>query len=114
MITVSETAAQEVKRLQLSRQKPNSSLRIRIDHGGCSGLFYQLELNENSPENQISRDRQYQSNGVTILIDEESSIYIEDLQIDYSEDLMGGGFRFDNAKAIRNCNCGQSFSVKHT
>lgn len=114
MITLSETAAQEVKRLQLSRQKPNSYLRIKVNHGGCSGLFYQLDLSETSPEKLLSDDCEYQSKGIKILIDEESSIYIEDLQIDYSEDLMGGGFRFDNAKAIKNCNCGQSFSVKHT
>jgi iron-sulfur cluster assembly accessory protein len=133
MITVTETAAQEVKRLQSSRQKPDSYLRVKINHGGCCGLYYQLELNETSAEGgEISASggqgscasggqqscasgaRQYESRGIVITVDADSSAYLEDLEIDYSEDLMGGGFRFDNFKAMEHCNCGQSFSLKHT
>lgn len=113
MITVSKNAAQEIKRLQISRNKLDTSLRIKINQGGCSGLFYELQFNQ--PQKLASQgDRQYQSEGIFITIDSESANYITNLEIDYSEDLMGGGFRFDNSKAVKNCNCGLSFSVANT
>lgn len=107
MINITQDAAQEVRRLQSSRHKENSDVRLKINKGGCSGLFYDLQLNEKVNES----DRQYESEGITFTIDADSLNFIENLQIDYSEDLMGGAFRFENAKSIKHCNCGQSFSV---
>ena len=108
MITVSATAIEEIKRLQISRDKPDSYLNLKISRGGCSGLYYNLELKDGFSEAYSK----YESKGIVITIDSESIGYIEDLEIDYSEDLMGGAFRFENKKSVKNCNCGQSFSIK--
>jgi iron-sulfur cluster assembly accessory protein len=110
MITISEAAAREVKRRQSSRQKPDTHLRLRVRQGGCAGLFYHLELDETI---QLG-DRTYQSNGISTLVDAQSYSYVDGLKIDYSEDLMGGGFRFHNPNAVSNCSCGQSFAVKNS
>jgi iron-sulfur cluster assembly accessory protein len=110
MITLSETAAQEIKRLQISTQKQNAHLRIKINQGGCAGLFYKLELQETILEG----DLQYESQGISIIVESKIISYIDELKIDYSEDLMGVGFRFQNPNSVKNCNCGQSFSAKNT
>ena len=107
MIEISAAAAQEIKRIQQSRQKVDSYFRLSVSSGGCSGLYYNLELSES-----ISRgDRRYESHGFLILIDEDSYSCLEKLRIDYSEDLMGGGFRFHNPLASATCSCGLSFSL---
>ncbi|AFZ35832.1 iron-sulfur cluster assembly accessory protein [Stanieria cyanosphaera PCC 7437] len=115
MISISQTAAKEIKRIQLSRQQPDSQLRLTIKSGGCSGLFYVLNLEPNNQHNleQTSQtDHLYESNGIKIIVNQETFCYVEGLQLDYSEDLMGGGFRFQNPNAISSCGCGLSFTCK--
>ena len=109
MVTISQAAAKEINRIKSSRQKPDSYLRLQVRSGGCSGLFYELELEENIDKN--NSDREYQSNGVSVLIDSKSQSYIKNLQLDYSEDLMGGGFRFRNSQEENICGCGLSFAL---
>ena len=105
MIEISAAAAQEIKRIQQSRQKVDSYFRLSVSSGGCSKLYYTLELSD------INRgDRRCESHGFFILIDEDSYHCLEGLKIDYSEDLMGGGFRFYNPNASATCSCGLSFS----
>ena len=106
MIAITEAAVQEVKRIKSSRQKPNSYLRLTAEQGGCSGLFYQLTLIDTIPPG----DRTFESNGIAIVIPPPSYPDLEGIKIDYSEDLMGGGFRFHNPNAVSSCSCGQSFS----
>lgn len=106
MVALSPAAAREIRRLQTIRKQPDSSLRLSIKIGGCSGLYYVLDL---EPEPQAS-DRRYESNGITIVADEQSNNYLQEMQLDYSEDLMGGGFRFHNPQAIATCSCGHSFA----
>ncbi|MEC4803713.1 MAG: iron-sulfur cluster assembly accessory protein [Jaaginema sp. PMC 1079.18] len=107
MIHLSTAAATEIKRLQQVNSHPNSYLRITVASGGCSDLYYILDLIEH-PE---SRDRQYESQGVAIAIDAALEATLSGLKLDYSEDLMGGGFRFHNPNAANSCSCGQSFSL---
>lgn len=107
MIQLSSAAATEVKRLQQVNGNPRSYLRIAVQAGGCSDLFYVLQLTEN-PE---MGDREYESQGIAIVIDPQTEIAIQGLRLDYSEDLMGGGFRFHNPNAIQSCSCGHSFSL---
>ncbi|MBR8827643.1 MAG: iron-sulfur cluster assembly accessory protein [Gomphosphaeria aponina SAG 52.96 = DSM 107014] len=108
MIQVSEAAAKEIKRLQSSRNQENSILQIGVKTGGCSGLVYTLELKENLE----SEGRDYQINDISIKLDAASSDSIKGLKIDYSEDLMGGSFRFQNPNASSVCSCGQSFATE--
>jgi iron-sulfur cluster assembly accessory protein len=107
MITITATALQEIQRRQSSRQQKDSYFRISVTDGGCSGLIYRLNLEETSQEN----DRLTEHQGLKVIIDPKTLPLIENLKLDYSEDLMGGGFRFQNPQAKKNCNCGQSFSL---
>jgi iron-sulfur cluster assembly accessory protein len=106
MIEITTAAFQEIKRLQNSRGQLDSYLRLGVGYGGCSGLYYTLEL---SKEIQPS-DLRYESQGLTIVVASASGPYLEQLQLDYAEDLMGGGFRFQNLAAINPCSCGLSFN----
>ncbi|ELS04775.1 Iron-sulfur cluster assembly accessory protein [Xenococcus sp. PCC 7305] len=113
MIHISKNAAQEIKRIQLSHQKPDSIFRLTVKEGGCSGLFYVFQLDESLPkENSSSAEPQlqFESNGVSIVVDQKSYTYLEGIKLDYSEDLMGGGFRFQNPNVSSSCGCGISFS----
>ncbi|GFE71314.1 iron-sulfur cluster assembly accessory protein [Chroococcus sp. FPU101] len=107
MIELTPAAAQEIKRLQKSRQQLETYFRLSIKTGGCSGLYYDLELSQ-EPKNN---DHSYSSQGINILVDEMSRYYLQNLIIDYAEDLMGGGFRFHNDKALSSCGCGLSFET---
>ena len=114
MIEISQAAAKEIERIKSTRNKPNSQLRLKVEKGGCSGLFYCLELESLSPNNQSceeQQDRYFQSNGISIVVDTQSYLSLEGIKLDYAEDLMGGGFRFQNPKASSTCGCGISFSL---
>jgi iron-sulfur cluster assembly accessory protein len=116
MIYISQAAAREIKRVQLSRQQPDSLFRLTVKNGGCSGLLYSLELEtqslvSNFTQKDISKDIVHESNGIKVIIDVKTASYLNNLQLDYSEDLMGGGFRFQNSNATNCCSCGLSFSV---
>ena len=108
MIEMSDAAVREVKRLRLKQVSSSMGrLRIRVDLSGCSGLSYQMGFdNEQAPG-----DRIFDCDDLDVIIDAKSFEYIRGLEIDYTEDLMGGGFRFYNPNAIENCNCGNSFAV---
>lgn len=107
MIYLSHSAVSEVRRLQSKHQKSTTLLRLGIQPSGCSGMSYKMEfVQELHPEDQV-----YDSNGMKVVVDSQSLIYITDLMLDYTEDLMGGGFRFHNPNAIKTCGCGNSFAV---
>ncbi|MCA2669005.1 MAG: iron-sulfur cluster assembly accessory protein [Microcystis sp. M114S2] len=110
MIELSPAAAREIERWSQSRRLRGSYLRLAVKNGGCSGLHYHLELTDIAAEN----DRFSQSQGINILVDPDSDRYLQILKLDYSEDLMGGGFRFTNANTQNTCGCGLSFSAQLT
>jgi iron-sulfur cluster assembly protein len=106
MIQLSPTAATEIKRLQSCQAQPDTVFRLSITPSGCAGLSYVMQFAVAQPG-----DRLYHSSGIPILIDGHSLNYLEGIILDYSEDLMGGGFRFHNPHAQKSCGCGISFSV---
>lgn len=108
MINLSKAAADEIRRLQVRRQKTKARLRLGVQVGGCSAFYYSIDFDELSN----ASDRVYDCDGIPVIVDNESLNYIGDLTLDYSEDLMGGGFRFHNPKAIESCGCGNSFRVE--
>ncbi|MDY6783809.1 MAG: iron-sulfur cluster assembly accessory protein [Cyanobacteriota bacterium] len=110
MIVLTQAAVTEIQRLQASSFKPDSLLRLSVKTGGCAGLYYVVEFASSAR----ARDRVYESHGLSFAIDEESDRYLDGLKLDYSEDLMGGGFRFQNPNAFTSCRCGHSFSVEST
>ncbi|MEG3439121.1 iron-sulfur cluster assembly accessory protein [Pannus brasiliensis CCIBt3594] len=107
MIELTPPAAREIRRWQNSHRRDGSYLRLGIRSGGCSGLYYTLELTDTSWES----DRTHESQGIRVLVDSCDEPRVRDLKLDYAEDLMGGGFRFSNPDAVNPCSCGLSFSV---
>ena len=108
MIMLTPTAAQEVKRLIEKEQKPNLGLRVGIKGGGCSGMTYVLALDEAAPKQY---DTVFEQEGVKVLIDAKSHLYLDGMTIDYKSGLMGGGFEFNNPNAKKSCGCGTSFTA---
>lgn len=106
MIHLSLAATYEIKRLQ-SKQPAKNLLRLKIQSGGCADWFYDLSFDKLVK----AEDQCFDVEGISLVIDSESLNYIHGLSLDYSEDLMGGGFRFHNPQAISICGCGNSFSV---
>lgn len=107
MIQITPTAAQEIKRIQRSRNANNCYFRIELADSGCLDLAYKLSLADN-PEDG---DRQYKIENIKLLVKEKDEGLLQNLNLDFSEDLMGGSFRFNNPSASQTCNCGQSFEV---
>jgi iron-sulfur cluster assembly accessory protein len=108
MIVLSQSAAHEIRRLQETCNTPDSQLRLSVKAGGCADFYYILGF----ADAVTSSDRRYESTGIEIIVDPESDRYLSDLKLDYSQDLMGGGFRFHNPQALKTCSCGNSFSVE--
>jgi iron-sulfur cluster assembly accessory protein len=107
MINLSKAAIDEIRRLQLKRQNLEARLRLGVQRGGCAELYYTIDFDEAMNPG----DRIYDCGGICAIVDEQSFNYIANLTLDYSEDLMGGGFRFHNPNAIESCGCGNSFRV---
>ena len=108
MITLTGTATQEVKRLIEKEQKPNLGIRIGVKGGGCSGMSYVLTLDEVTPKQY---DTVFEQDGIKVLVDAKSHLYLDGMTIDYKTNLMGGGFEFNNPQAKKSCGCGHSFSA---
>ncbi|MGF1489366.1 MAG: HesB/IscA family protein [Prochloraceae cyanobacterium] len=112
MITIATAAALEIKRLQKTRSLTSSRFRITIETGGCMGSIYSLEIEEAKAIKP--GDRLFEMNDISLVIDDLSYPHLRDLKLDYAEDLMGGGFRFDNPHVSSVCSCGQSFKIEKT
>ncbi|MDV2998748.1 MAG: hypothetical protein N5P05_000354 [Chroococcopsis gigantea SAG 12.99] len=110
MIELTERAAKEVRRWQKSHGQTGGYLQIEVREGGCSGLYYDLAIVETVGEH----DRTHISQGITIVVNANSSPYLQSLKLDYAEDLMGGGFRFQNPHVSKSCGCGISFQYNLT
>jgi iron-sulfur cluster assembly protein len=107
MVQLSQSAAGEILRLRAKRQNNQLLLRLGVQKTGCMGLSYSMEFSEAV---QVS-DRLFICGEVQIVVDPESLKYFNGLTLDYSEDLMGGGFRFSNPNVSQSCGCGNSFAV---
>ena len=109
MIKVTEQAKNKIASLM---QEDGSSIeesfvRVGVTSGGCSGLSYNLEFDkEQKPE-----DKLFEDNGVKILVDKKSFLYLVGMTLEYSGGLNGKGFIFNNPNANRTCGCGESFAV---
>jgi len=109
-ILLSETAAKEIKKIITEQNLPSEQTRLRVGvkGGGCSGFSYMLDLTE---EEKTDADEELESNGVKILIDSKSLLYLEGTEIDFKDEVMGRGFVFKNPNATSTCGCGSSFSA---
>ena len=109
-ILVSDKAKAKVKKLMEDAGIANDSsyfLRVGVVGGGCSGLSYKLDFdNEQKPMDQVFED-----NGVKVVTDLKSFLYLVNTELDFSDGLNGKGFYFNNPKASRSCGCCESFAV---
>lgn len=108
-MTLTERAAQEVKTI-IADQKldpENSFLRVGVKGAGCSGFSYTLDLTEAKTD----QDEIWDFHGVKMICDPKSQIYLDEVTVDFKDEVMGRGFVFNNPSASQNCGCGQSFSV---
>jgi len=106
VIVLTPAAAREIRRLQ-SKQDGDPLLWVRVTPGGCADFYYDLSFKDDADVEATA----IESEGIRIAIDPDSQTRVRGLRIDYSEDLMGGGFRFSNPNAIVTCGCGNSFST---
>lgn len=107
MITVTESAKKQAIRLMEDDGKSGYFIRVGVAGGGCSGLMYQLEFDNEEREG----DKVFEDNGVKIVVDKKSFLYLIGTTLDFSGGLNGKGFVFVNPNADRTCGCGESFSV---
>jgi iron-sulfur cluster assembly protein len=108
-ITVTEKAAQEVKRLMSGRSAGEKLyLRLRIMGGGCSGFQHKLDLDTDT---NPAQDEFFECHGVPVVVDKRSLMYLDGATVDYQDDLNRRGFRIDNPNAKSTCGCGSSFSM---
>lgn len=91
----------------VAREKQGDYLRIAITGGGCNGLSYKLRF---APEPKRG-DILVRSAGVPVLVDAKTALYLKGTVLDYSDKMIGGGFKFTNPNAKASCSCGESFSV---
>ena len=106
MITVTDQAEKELKRL-LGEQDASVALRVFVSPGGCSGMSYGMAFDEEEQEGDELLDR----DGIRIRVDEMSAMYLQGSEIDFVDQLMGGGFTIHNPNAVKSCACGHSFDT---
>ena len=107
VITLTPAAIKEVKRLINVQGLTEGGLRLGVKGGGCSGLSYTINFDEKiGPHDQV-----YDFDGVKVIVDTKSAIYLQGTQLDFQKDLMSGSFKFVNPNANKTCGCGESFSA---
>ena len=106
-INLTESAIKRVKAILNGENKPNHGLRVSVVGGGCSGMSYNLSFDDNKGE----FDKIIEIEDVKIFCDLKSWLYVKGTTIDFSDDLLSGGFKINNPNAERTCGCGTSFSV---
>jgi iron-sulfur cluster assembly protein len=107
-VRLTPAAVAEVRRL-MTEQKLGEDvmLRIGVQGGGCGGLTYRMEFDNAAVES----DRKLEFDDLTVVVDAKSLAYMDGTTIDFSRELLTGGFKFDNPLSSRSCGCGTSFSV---
>ena len=106
-ILVTNNAAKRVKAILQGEKKEGYALRVSVVGGGCSGMSYNLTFDNKEGE----FDKIYHCKGIKIVCDVKSWFYVKGTEIDFSEDLLSGGFQLNNPNANRTCGCGTSFSA---
>ncbi len=109
MIQVTQEA--KIKLISLMKEEghdeSSSFVRVGVNSGGCSGLSYDLGFDDKENED----DKSFEDNGVRIVVNKKSYLYLIGTVLEYSGGLNGKGFVFNNPNASRTCGCGESFSV---
>jgi len=107
LVKLTESAAEKVGSLLQRQGRPEGVLRVAVMGGGCSGLQYKMDL-QDAPAN---RDILVESQGVRVVVDPKSALYVTGSELGYSSGLEDSGFKVNNPNAATTCSCGESFSA---
>ncbi len=108
-VSLSEAAVARVRKL-IEKAGGDKFLRLGVKGGGCSGLEYVMRLDSTNKDG----DLEAQIDGIRVVIDPKSAQFLKSATLDFTGELIGGGFKFENPNAARGCGCGTSFTPKET
>ncbi len=106
LVRLTDAAGVKVRSL-VAREQQGDYLRVAISGGGCNGLSYKLRFAKEPKKGDIL----VRSAGVSVIVDPKTALYLKGTQLDFSNKLIAGGFKFSNPNAKASCSCGESFSV---
>ena len=106
LVLVTAAAGTKLSSL-IEREQKGDYLRIKITGGGCNGLSYKMKFVVDPKRGDIL----VRSSGAQILVDTKSALYLRGTELDYSDEMVGGGFKFRNPNAKSSCSCGESFGI---
>ncbi|NKE71462.1 HesB/IscA family protein [Candidatus Manganitrophus noduliformans] len=107
VIALTPNAVAAVKEIIEKKNLGQVGLRVGVQGGGCSGLSYNLNFETEA----TPHDTSFEVDGLRVIVDQKSAIYLAGTTLDFSKELVGGGFKFLNPNAKRSCGCGESFSA---
>ena len=107
MINISNTAKNRLLYLLDKESSNNQFVRVGVESGGCSGLSYKLDFDNTKKDD----DELIEDNGIKLLVNKKSYLYLVGTTLEFSDGLNGKGFVFNNPNANRTCGCGESFSL---
>ncbi|MFY9268817.1 MAG: iron-sulfur cluster assembly accessory protein [Candidatus Manganitrophaceae bacterium] len=107
VISLTPNAVKEVKSIIQKKNLGNAALRVGVEGGGCSGLSYTLNFDTEVTPHDVS----FEVEGLRVIVDQKSAVYLSGTTLDFSGALTDGGFKFLNPNAKRSCGCGESFSA---
>ena len=112
-ILITNDAIEQISNL-LKGQSDKKALRVGVRSGGCSGMSYTMDFigdNEINPDDKVYEYSLKAEQSFQVVCDPKSLLYIYGMQLDFSKELIGGGFNFVNPNASQTCGCGSSFAV---
>jgi len=107
VVTMTARAADKLKEIVAKQDRTDLALRVYVTPGGCSGFSYGMTFAEGTEEGDVLVEQE----GVRVVIDPMSAMYLKGSEIDFVDALMGGGFALRNPNAVSSCGCGQSFKT---
>jgi iron-sulfur cluster assembly protein len=110
MVNLTPTAAEKLSGIMSQKGMADThALRVFVKGGGCGGMQYGMTFDEARDGDEV-----YEQHGLRVIVDSTSLFYIDGANIDYVDNLMGGGFHIDNPQAVSSCGCGSSFRTAQT
>ena len=106
VLHLTEAAAGEVRALLSKPENAGKTLRVYVEEGGCSGMQYSMTFDEKRPDDFCA-----EWHGVSVVVDPFSAQYLQGAKVDFSDNLVGGGFKISNPNARQSCGCGNSFTA---
>ena len=111
MITISDRAAIEIGRIVSEGKLEETYLRVGVRGGGCAGFSYNIGFDSERGDTDLHFTKKWQPRNIEIVTDAKSFLFLNGMNLDFEESLMGRGFKFENPNATKSCGCGESFSA---